>query len=57
MAENCEKNCKICVHGRYCRNSGSVYCATKKRMLLSNKAETCEDYGDNYDIRRLKKRG
>lgn len=49
------KNCKKCLHGK--PRQGAVYCSLKGRLLLSNKAEDCDDYGDNYDIRSLKKRG
>lgn len=48
------KECRNCKHALRVKGTDAIKCRLKDRVLLSNKADNCDDYGDNGELRRSK---
>lgn len=49
--------CKNCQHGKYNKRTDTVECKMLNKTLFFDRADTCSDYEDGENIRRMKKRG
>ena len=50
------KECRNCTHSTLFKASDSVECRLKNKVLLSNRAENCDDYHDGWKIKAVKKK-